>query len=480
MNEFEVPQIPAELLQSWPKEAQDFIGQLQTLLLLQHSQLLELKARLDQNSQNSGKPPSSDPPFKRPPKKAKAKSGQPKGGQVGHTQHIRSLLPTDEVDHLQAWRPSECEQCHTPLRSSDQLGQPLRHQVWEIEPVRAQVTEHQFYTCECSTCGWLNRQPHPSTVPNGNFGPRLTGTVATLHGRYRLSLREVQALAQDLWQVQMSLGAVQDSCYKVSQALEQPYLAAQQQMQASSETNVDETGWYKQGQRAWLWVAVSAVASVYMIATSRSRASFKALVGEKYGGVVGSDRYNAYYELAENQHQLCWAHLIRNLRGLGQRAGPAAVWSETGLALSEQLFEVWHEFKAQGDERELRRGELAQRVEPIRCEFKKLLEAGQRLPDGKVKAFSGQLLKLEERLWVFVKVPRVEPTNNAAERALRGAVIWPKTCFGSQSDKGCRFVERMLTMSATCQIHRRNLLDLLTESLTAHWSGQAAPSLFST
>lgn len=480
MNELEILHIPAQVLQSWPKEAQDYLTLLQTHYQTQikalQAQIVELQARLDQNSQNSGKPPSSDPPFKRPPKKAKTKSGQPKGGQLGHPQHTRSLLPTEEVDHHQAWWPTECEQCHAPLRSSDQLGEPVRQQVWEIERVRAQVTEHQFYTCECSGCGKLTRHPQPPTVPVGNFGPHLTSTIATLHGRYRLSLREVQALAQDLWQVEISLGAVADSCHKVSQALEEPYQAAQQHLQASPQTNVDETSWYKGGERAWLWVAVSAVAVVFMVAKSRSRASFKALVGEHYSGVVGSDRYNAYYSLEASRHQLCWAHLIRNLRGLGERAGPAKSWSEACLALTNELFKLWHEFKA--TEAGMSRAELAQRMEPIRAGFKQQLEEGQRLEDGKVKTFSTQLLKFEKRLWVFVSVARVEPTNNQAERALRPAVIWRKTCYGSQSEQGCRFVERMLTTSATCQVQGRNLLDFVSESLKAHWSGQPAPNLF--
>src|SRR6478672_6226279 len=146
MSKHEVPQIKAEILQSWPLEAQEYILVLQTYLQTLQTQIAELTNQLNQNSQNSGRPPSSDPPFKRPPKKTKEKSSKSKGGQLGHSRHIRELLPAETVDQIVEIYPYECTQCHSPLRSSDQIGEPVRHQVWELPQVKARVKEYQFYS----------------------------------------------------------------------------------------------------------------------------------------------------------------------------------------------------------------------------------------------------------------------------------------------------------------------------------------------
>lgn len=482
----ELPVLAPEIMESLPPVVQVYIRELQAALLAQlqvseqiaqlQAQVTELQNRLDQNSQNSSKPPSSDPPWQRPPKTPKASSGKKPGGQPGHTRHRRELLPASEVDSVQEWWPQVCEQCLGPLRASDQLGPAQRHQVWEIERVRAKVTEHQFFGCECSGCGHLTQHPHPQSVPLGNFGPELVATVATLHGSYRITTREVSAIVQDLWQVEMSLGAVADACHKASLALEPSYKQAQNLAQDSTQANVDETSWNTCGKRGWLWVAVCSVAVVFRLATQRSRESFHALLGSEYTGIVNSDRYNAYYALAANHHQLCWAHLIRNLTGIAARAGPAAEWANVCLDLSSKLFEVWHQYRA-GPASEVEQAALIVEVAPIRAAFQAQLEVGLGHPDVKVVTFSREVLKLEERLWLFVKVPGIEPTNNAAERALRPAVIWRKTCFGTQSENGQHFVERMLTVEATCQLQGRNFLDFLAASLAATWYKQPLPTL---
>lgn len=478
MDKFEVPQIQAETLQSWPKEAQEYILSLQKTLEMLILQNQELFHQLNANSHNSSKPPSSDPPFKRPPKKSKEKSGRPKGAQVGHTRHLRELVPVAAVDEIVEIYPQECQHCHAPLRSSDQIGEVVRHQVWELPPVKASVKEYQFFTRQCTQCCQLTKsEKHwPKDVPTGQFGPRLVATLGVLHGQYQLSLRQSQQLAFDLWQLPLSLGTLADSCHKTSCALETSYQQIEEVVQHHPTNHVDETGWKREGKLRWLWVATNAAASLFKVTTSRCGQSLKELIGESYGGIIHSDRHKPYLKLEENRHQLCWAHLIRNLRGLSQRAGPAEKWAEECLLQSEKLFEQWHRFKGE----EISRAKLEEEVECIRAAFKCQLKAGMTLGDGQVRAFSREILKLEERLYIFVKEPGVEPTNNAAEQALRCAVIWRKKCFGNQSDWGERFVERVLSVRATAQKQGLNFLDYLTECLHSQWFETPAPALFAT
>jgi hypothetical protein len=478
MEKFEVPQIKAEILQTLPKEVQEYIVNLQKILETLINQNQQLLQQLNANSQNSSKPPSADPPFKRPPKKTKEKSSKAKGGQVGHNRHLRELVPVETVDQIVEIHPPECDHCHAPLRSSDQFGEPLRHQVWELPKVKASVREYQFYSRQCSQCAHLT-QSHknwPQEVPTGQFGPHLVATLGVLHGQYQLSLRQTQHLALDLWQLPLSLGAVAASCRKVSRTLEPSYQAIERIVQKQPTNHLDETGWKRQGQLRWLWVATNATASLFKVTTSRCGKSLKALIGEDYAGIVHSDRHKPYLKLAASRHQLCWAHLIRNLRGLAQRSDPAEKWTNECLKESEKLFELWHRFK----NGELDRVSLQGKMAAIRATFKGQLEQGTALADGAVRAFSRELLKLEERLYLFVKEPGVEPTNNAAERALRGAVIWRKKCFGSQSDWGERFVERVLSVAATVQKQGLNFLNYLTTALQAEWFKTPAPVLLAT
>lgn len=487
MSKLEPPQIPPQILESWPREAQEYILALQAFF---QAQIAALQAQLNANSQNSSRPPSSDPPFKRPPKKTKERSPRPKGAQVGHSRHLRELVPLEQVDEIVELHPSECSHCHSPLEAevSDpgtepepEPEPPVRHQVWELPVVKASVTEYRFHSRQCRQCARLtsvHAQGWPAQVPTGQFGPRLVATLGVLHGEYQLSLRQTQELANDLWQLPLSLGAVADSCQKVSTTLEPSYQAIEKRVQNAPTNHVDETGWKREGKLRWLWVATNKAASLFKVTTSRGGQSLKALIGQDYAGIVHSDRHKPYLKLASNRHQLCWAHLIRNLRGLSQRAGPgpANQWAEECLLQSEKLFAAWYRFKQE----EVSRAELLALVEPLRAKFKCQLETGTTLGDGQVKAFSRSLLELEERLYLFVKEPGVEPTNNAAEQALRCAVIWRKKCFGSQSDWGERFVERVLSVRATAQKQGLNFLNYLTQCLKARWFKTVAPALFAT
>lgn len=463
----EKPELPAEILQSLPPPLVAYIAYLE-------QRIVELEARLNLNSQNSSRPPSSDPPSA-PPRPPKVKTGKKPGGQVGHKRHERKLVALEEVNEIKQWWPQECEKCQLPLRPHDQVGQPMRQQVWEIPKVKAQVIEHQYYQCECPSCGRLNRAARPGEVGRGSFGPQLSATVAVLHGRYRLTSREIVAVAQALWGLELSLGSVVQLCQHTSAALATPYEEAVTSLKQSEHSYTDETGWKKGKLRRWLWVAVGRLVTVFQVSQTRGSAGAKQLLGEAYGGVAISDRLRSYNWLEPKRHQWCWAHLLRDIRGLSQRAGPGGEWGQEMLELVRQLFLEWELYRSG----EQSFAELGESLRPIRADIEQLLDEGQSNADGAVRSLSQELLKAPASLWVFSEVSGVEPTNNRAERALRPAVIWRKTCFGSQSEGGERFVERMLTVSATLKQQGRDLLDFVVRALQAHWFGETGPSLLS-
>ena len=457
--------------------------QVQAEHLLLHQQITtlqarvaELEARLSQHSGNSSRPPSSDPPSA-PPRPPRAASGRKRGAQPGHPGQHRDLLPPDQVTELIIHQPTACPQCQQALPADlPATGPLLRQQVWELPPVVPTVTEHQFPTVTCPHCQTPVRAARPPAVPPGSFGPHLVALVALLHGRYRMSTREVALLLEDLWHIPISLGSIPALYQTVSSALAPVYTEVQDAVQGQAVANVDETPWRESRQQRYLWVAVTLVATLFLVAR-RSRDALDRVLGAPFGGIVGSDRYKAYAHLPASQRQLCWAHLQRDWQFFRERDGPVGVWGEAAMAQIVKLFTHWHRFRAG----ELDRAGLQQELAPIQAELRRLVEQGRdELPWEKARGFCRDLLGVWPALWTFVDVEGVEPTNNAAERALRPAVLWRKGCYGTDSADGSRFVERILTVTTTCRQQQRQVLPFLADAVRAYWAGLPAPGLMPT
>jgi transposase len=315
----------------------------------------------------------------------------------------------------------------------------------------------------------------PDDVPPGAFGPQLIALMALLHGRFRLSEREVTSLLADLCGVDVALGSVAAACQTVSAALEPSYAQVQQVVAQQAVANADETGWKQAGKRKWLWVAVTHLATLFRVAGGRNQAALSALLPE-FRGVLGSDRLPTYDVRPVQRRQLCWAHLTRNIRWYSEREGAVKEWAEQLLGQIGELFKYWHQYRAG----QIDRRELGRRLAPVQQQVQTLLEQGQALPLPKAVRFSRELQERWPALWSFITIEGVDPTNNAAERALRPAVLWRKGCFGAQSDGGNRFVERVLTVRATCQQQERHLWTFLGDSVRAYWAGEPPPILVST
>ncbi len=457
--------------------------QLQAEQFLLHQQLAtlqarvaELEARLSQHSSNSSRPPSSDPPSA-PPRPPQPASGRKRGAQPGHPGQHRDLLSPEQVTELVVHVPTACPHCQQALPGAlPTTGPVLRQQVWELPPVVPTVTEHQFPTVTCPHCQTASRASRPPEVPPGSFGPHLAAVVALLHGRYRMSTREVALLLDDLWHLPISLGSVPALYQTVSAAVAPVYDAVQTTVQAQAVANVDETPWREDRQQRYLWVAATVVATLFWVAR-RSRAALEQALGAPFGGIVGSDRYKAYAHLPPPQRQLCWAHLKRDWQFYRERAGPVGDWGDLGMTQIAQLFATWHRFRTG----ELDRATLQREMAPIQAELRALVERGRdELPWEKARGFCRDLLHTWPALWTFVDVAGVEPTNNAAEQALRPAVLWRKGCYGTDSAAGSRFVERILTVTTTCRQQQRPVLPFLADAVRAHWAGLPAPILMPT
>jgi transposase len=417
--------------------------------------------------------PSASGPLAKPPQppKIKAKRRRKRGAQPGHRPHQRTLLPPEQVTEIKTQLPAACSRCQEPLAGLD--PEPLRHQVLEIPPITPQVTEYQLHRLVCRQCGSSTRAALPQGVSASAFGPRLGALMALCSGCYRMSKRNLEQFLRDVLGVKLCLGSVCAVQQRVSDALAAPMQQALEALPQQAVVNCDETSWRQSRSKAWLWVVVSAVVTVFRIAKSRGACVCKELLGEPFGGTLGSDRWSAYSFIPLSQRQLCWAHLLRDFQELVDAGGDGARLGSELLRLSKKVLRLWHRVR----DGTLPFDKLEERMAPVRSALRAQLRQGLLFFSGKARALSRDLWQKEEALWRFTRVQGVEPTNNAAERALRHAVLWRRSSFGTDSRAGSDFVERILTVTATLRQQGRNVLDYLTLACTAALRNAPAPSL---
>ncbi len=352
-------------------------------------------------------------------------------------------------------------------------SEPLVHQVAELPKIQPVVTEYRLHRLACEHCGATTCGPLPDGVPTGSFGPYLQAVLPMLAGAYRLSKRQIQQIVSDLFSLRISTGMVSKLERQSAELLEAPYNELATSVHDAGVVNVDETSWRENRRKVWLWATVTKLVTVFAIAAHRSRDVAMALLGTRDNQVVGSDRYSVYEHIVERWRQVCWSHLMRDFQAMIDRGDAGQGIGERLLALSKRLFRQWHRVR----DGTLTWAVFQERICRLRCEVKQALEAGSAFGCAKTAATCFEILKVEDGLWTFARVQGVEPTNNVAERAMRHAVIWRKISGGTDSARGSRFVERMLTVVATCRQQGRNVLDYLATCFEANRRQQPLPCL---
>jgi transposase len=342
--------------------------------------------------------------------------------------------------------------------------------------VLIQTIEYQCHAACCCACGTVTWATLPPEVPRGIVGPRLQALCALLVGRHRISRRGLQELLREAGGEAIALGTLVDLEARTTRALADPYEQAQSAVWRAAVAYVDETPWREGSQKAWLWSASTHQAVLFRIDRHRSRDAFELLLPPRTDGsrrTVVCDRYSAYQHLQGDERQVCWSHLLREFTELSQMGGDEGVLGKALLAASGWLFDLWHAYR----NGEIDRQELSVWMRPVMAQFAEMLERAQRREHWRAGPLGRELLKQWECLWTFVRVVGVEPTNNAAERAVRPGVLWRKSSFGNQGGSGRAFVERMLTVIGSLRRQGRNALEYLEAAIRASQVGEAAPSL---
>ena len=422
----------------------DELGQLQ-------ARVETLEARLTQNSTTSHRPPSSDSPYKKPRQRPTATTPRKAGGKPGHPGHGQVLLPPTTVHEL---RPERCPCGNTTFA----LTKPYHtHQVIALPPITMDVTHWVLHQSWCAVCGTWQKAQVPTAHAPG-YGPRCSALMGEVAGTSGNGRRMVQTFCASVLQIPISLGAIQKVLDRVAQAIAPHYSAIATQARQARVNSIDETPWFLTNTLQWLWVMVSDTAALYLMHPHRSKEAFAALIDD-WTGILVSDGYGVYRHWVQARHT-CLAHLIRSARGLAARDNPDLAACGT-WALAE-LQRLCHMATAPPTGGEWRAW-YARRCTLIDQYHDRQDDAGR---------FARRLLREMDSLWVFLAQHGVEPTNNRAERALRFGVLWRKRSLGTASDKGNRWVERILSLKETCRLRAQSTYTVLVDAVASCFHGQ--------
>ncbi len=436
----------------------------------------ELMDQLGRNSSNSHLPPSSDSPEERRRRRNKAKKDKQKrkqGGQQGHAGAHRDLLPPDKVNKFVDLFPAECESCWKPLpRVPDPSAS--RHQQTEVPPIQPHTTEWRRHQVACPCCGYKTRAAYDSVaIPSSPFGPRLMAMMALLTGVYHLGRRRAVELLSDIVGVRVSLGALSAVEGRVGDAVQPCVDEAWQRVREAEVKHTDGTTWSQGGVAMALWTIAATGVTVFKILTDSTKETLRPLYGALLGILI-SDRAKALNFWAMARRQICWAHLLRKFISFSERAGPSSVFGRQLLDYTGLVFQYWHDYQ---------RGKLDQTtfvawMSPVQQQIEAVLAQAVAAGIAGVSGSCADILEHRAALWTFVEHAGVEPTNNHAEREIRAFVLWRKRSFGTQSARGNKFAENLMTVAHTARKQQRNVLAFLTDCCCAARDDVRPPSLF--
>jgi transposase len=378
-------------------------------------------------------------------------------------------------DILKRHAHGSCPQCGGPV---EQLPTPEQVLV-QVELVEKPtlVTEHRSGTCRCHACRQDFTQPIPrEVVAAGTFGPRLTAYVAYLKGACHASFSTIQKLLCETCGLRIARGTLVQLCQRVARSLQVSYDELRREMPHQKSLNIDETSHRENGQWQWTWAFRAPYFTLFRIDPTRSAGVLERELGNDFSGTIGSDYYAAYRRFLKlhprADAQFCLAHLVRDVKFL--ETLPSLADQQFGkelLAELKELFRLWHTPQQFPDDAKFRAALVAQgeQLERVATERAPPTRASQRL--------SRRFEKHAEHYLKFTRVLGLEPTNNAAERAIRQVVIDRHVTQGTRSEHGRAWCERIWTTIATCRQHGRDLLSFLEQSYRSLLTDTPPPTM---
>lgn len=456
------------------EEAQHLIDEL-------WAQLVEKERQANRNSKNSSQPPSSDGPGKSSgkkiptPPKDTGKTTRKRGAQSGHKGHRRKLLPTSQADAVhQHHCPNHCA-CGGSVLPHHQPT--YRHQIFDLpDVIPYRMEEHQLFHGDCERCGQRHKARLPDTVSPTQMGPNLLSLVGALAGHYHLSIGLTRQLVTDLFGLTFSVGAYSQAQGQLSPMLTRNHQALHEAVSQEAVQYADETRHQRDSEKRWMWLLTSQNFAYFLAHHSRTKKAAKQLLNKRNPlSVLVTDNYPGYTALLHSSvHQLCWAHVLRNLNEMAQSPGYTGQVGQKLVGIALLIFRTRHRHE-QG---KLNFHHYQRRMQRLRKVFRQTLEKGMGVPIGRYAGRCEHILNVEARYWTFLTNDQIPLTNNEAERRLRSYVLWRKGSYGVRSYRGELFRQRILSFSATCRLQKKPLLASLQKIAQAVMGRKSYPDIF--
>lgn len=438
----------------------------------ENAQLKERIVRLEKNSSNSSKPPSSDITK---PKGEQRQPGKRKiGAQKGHKGTWRKEFDKSEIDRRKDLKVTQCPECKAKLEVTEKVRV---HQQAELVEKPVIVTEYRLHGGHCPCC---NKTVYPElptgVIPNQLIGPRLITLFGFMKAAMGVSVSELREFSAEVLKLNICRGAVQNSIFEVSDSIEAPYEEVAKVIPEQKALHIDETGWKEKGKRHWVWLFCNQFIAFFVISKSRGCQVLKEVLGENFLGALTSDFYSAYVKYASPKQQFCLAHLIRELKFLVTL--PKQDAKQFGLRLlayMRRLFKLWHARTSYSQ------AIWTKKTTRFKRDLQRYLFSVQFEKGSDARRIQRRFIKHWSALFRFLDSPELfEPTNNHAERTLRPLVRIRRISQGSRGKAGSDWTSRAATVVATCKLQKRSTWDFFRQAVYFNNFGGVAPSLLGT
>jgi transposase len=450
------------------------ILELERQLREQAALIQELRDQLAKNSQNSGKPPSSDGLKKPRTRSLRKKSGRRSGGQKGHQGHTLKMV--EQPDQIQVYEASTCSHCATDLQSVEPCGYEKR-QVFDVPPVRIEVTEHQAEVKTCPGCGQQVKGDFPSDVTQPvQYGPRLKAQASYLNNYQFIPLARTCELLGDFYGHTPSEAFVLDANATLVDQAEPSLATIKQQLIAADVAHFDESGLRVEDRLNWLHVASTNQLTYYAVHPKRGQVGMKALgILPEFKGRAVHDHWKSYFTFDNCQHALCNAHHLRELQFVLDQYEQN--WAREMAQLLLDIKDEVHE--APLDQTTLSPELLAHFEQRYNELIAQGLEANPppadppprkrgRKKQSPPKNLLDRLQQFKPQVLAFMYDFRVPFDNNSAERDVRMVKVKQKVSGTFRTRTGAETFCAIRSYISTVRKHGRNVLDAIHDALTGN------------
>jgi len=431
-------------------------------------------AKLSKNSSNSSKPPSSDivKPSNRAQRRCDKKKHK-KGGQLNHPKWER--VPFDSNDVMPIYYTlTSCPHCAGSMERLADEPEKILQQIGLPSPA-VEKTEHRAPAYWCSRCKCIHYASFPANVvKEGLFKPDISATVCFLKYVGCMSLSGIKKYLHDVWDVKVTKGYLAKVLRKGSNALVACYNELLQALPFQQVVNSDETGHKENGKNFWTWVFRSNIFTLFKISPSRGSDVLIDVLGKEFNGVLGCDYFSAYRKFMGDfdvRIQFCLAHLIRDVKYLVDF--PDAAVKRYGTKILDALRDLFHTIHACDSMSPER---FTAKLEEMKAA---VLKAGTSYVPLRSEAqnMAKRLRENGQSYFTFITTPKIDPTNNCAEQAIRFVVIYRKVSQGTRSKNGRTACERFFTVIATCARQGKSAFAFIKETFEIYFTGLPTPSL---